>query len=207
MGATSSSTEPGDQAHGLKVAIHCEPGARAAVVAGGAVADQDGVAAVVDLGLLAWVGEDDAAGLGGGGGAEAADEALDALVAGGEAGLVDQVLPDGHCVAALGQGGGDDLAIGFAGAGGGGARFGGGRVGEWVGGLGWRFRRGLRCRLRRLGPRWSPVWPVLPTAGVPTPGRAQFPHRRPEVGRRGFAADPGRSLNLPQRPSQPSQRD
>jgi len=47
---------------------------------------------------------------------ELADEALDAVVVAGEGVVVDQVLPDGHGVAAAGEAELDDLAVGLAGA-------------------------------------------------------------------------------------------
>ena len=76
-----------------------------------------GARAVIDLSLLARCGHDHGVGFGYLGSPEPADEALDALIATGEAGLGDQVLPDGNGVAASGESEFDPLAIGFAGAG------------------------------------------------------------------------------------------
>jgi hypothetical protein len=72
--------------------------AHAAVLAAVRIADH-GTGAVVDLGFLAGRGLDHRAGLLGRAAEQFAHEALDALVAPGEAAGVDQVLPDRHGVA------------------------------------------------------------------------------------------------------------
>jgi hypothetical protein len=72
--------------------------------------------AVVDLPFLARRRDDDRMGLARERAPQPADEALDAVVVAGEAVVVDEVLPDGHGVAAAGDAELDDLAVGLAGA-------------------------------------------------------------------------------------------
>ena len=76
--------------------------AHAAILAAVRIADH-GAGAVIDLGLLARRGLDHSAGFLGGLAEQFAHEALDTLIAAGEAAGVDQILPDRHGVAAAGE--------------------------------------------------------------------------------------------------------
>jgi len=73
--------------------------------------------AVVDLAFLSGRRRDDHAGLGRRGRAHLLDEAPDAGVAGGEAVVVDEVLPDRDSIAPASDRIRDELAVGLAGAG------------------------------------------------------------------------------------------
>ena len=74
--------------------------------------------AVIDLRFFARRGQDDPDGLGRVSAAQFTHEALDALIAAAKAVLINQVLPDGHGVAAAVKPELDGLAIRLAGAGG-----------------------------------------------------------------------------------------
>ena len=89
---------------------------RAPVLAGLRVAHHRAVA-VIDLRFFAGRGLDHHASFRRWRSAQLADEALDAVVAAGEAVVVHQVLPDGHGVAAARQRQLDDFAVRLAGAG------------------------------------------------------------------------------------------
>ena len=103
--------------------------AGAAVLATLRVADH-GAGAVIHLGFFTGRGHDHGVSLRDRCAAELADKAPHALIAAGEAGLRNQILPDGHGVAATGQTQFDQLAIRFTGTGGGTAR---GRPGTGAG--------------------------------------------------------------------------
>ena len=143
--------------------------------------------------------------------AQLADEALDALVAAGEAVVVDQVLPDGLGVAALAERELDEVAVGLAGAGrgaaagsGSGARVGGHLVGRfWIcrgSGTRWPVLRSARVGGHLVG-RFCRR-PAAPTARRPDGDAGGL-----QVGAGGFPADAGFLLDAPQRPAQPPQRD
>ena len=112
---------------------------------------RDGVAhhrpaAVIDLSFLTWGRRDDHSGLGGGALPELGDETPHTRIAGSKAVRIDQLLPDGHGVAAAVDGLDDQLAGGLAGAG---PRRRGGMVPGRGGG---RVRvRTRRRRRRRVG--------------------------------------------------------
>ena len=89
---------------------------RAPVFAGLGVADE-WAGAVVDLRFLAGRGNDNGAGVGCDGAGQLAYEAFHALVAAGEAMIVDHVLPDGFGVAAARESFFDGVAEGLAVAG------------------------------------------------------------------------------------------
>ena len=76
--------------------------AHAAILAAVRVADH-GAGAVINLGLLTDRSLDHRTGFLGRAAEQFAYEALDALIAAGEAAGVDQILPDGHGVAAAGE--------------------------------------------------------------------------------------------------------
>ena len=140
---------------------------RALVFAGGRVAHHRPLA-VIDLGFLARRRRDDDPCLGHGRLAQTPDEAADARVPGGEAMVIDQVLPDRHRVAPARERVGDHLAVDLAGTG-------TGRTGG--------------CRSRWTPPkqwpdlsagRWTPPatkWPLLPALRSVGPGRARAGQR------------------------------
>ena len=197
--------EPGarpvdQQPHGLaRVAEreHEEP--RPSVLARGRVADHR-PAAVVDLRLLARSGRDDHPGLGGGALSELGDETPHTGIAGRKAVRVDQLLPDGHGVAAAVDGLDDQLAVRFAGAGP--RRRGGVVPGRGDGRTRARARR--RCH-RRVGGHLRRNGRFCCSSGR----SAATPHyhaRRLQVTAGRLAADPGGPLDPPQRPPEASQR-
>jgi hypothetical protein len=107
----------------------------APVLAAARIADH-GAGSVIDRGLFAGRGFDDGASFRRLLATEFADKALDALIAAGEAARVDQILPDGHGVAASGEPHVDGFLMGFAGA------------GRWTAaGMRLGFRRRLRGQL------------------------------------------------------------
>ena len=154
------------------------------VLAGARIADHRPIAAVVDLAFLAGGGRDDDAGLDGRAPAQLDDEAPDTRVARREAVVVDQVLPDGHRVAAPADRLGDHLPIRLARAR---ARRAGRRGHGGVGG----HRRG-NCRFRRTFARSSAA----------TDGQA----RRAQVPAGRHAVDTGRVRDAGQRPAQAAER-
>jgi hypothetical protein len=173
----------GEQAHGLAaVAEREDKQARAPVPAAVRIADHR-TGAVIDLRFLAGRRDDDGAGPRPGLAAQLADEALDALVAAGEAVVIDQVLINGLGVAALAERDLDEVEVGLAGAGrgapaghGGGAGVGGhltclvGRFWRRMQG-GWQRRAGLAGRAR-VGGRLVGRFCGRPAA--PPTGRAQW---------------------------------
>ena len=126
---------------------------------------------VVDLSFLARRRDDDGAGFPCLCAPLLADEAFDGFVGAGEAVVVDQFLPDRHGVAAGQQALLNELAVGLAGAGG---------TGRADGHLIGRFWRGTFA---------------------PRPGRTQGDPGRLQIGRRGFATNPGLLLDPTQRPA------
>ena len=145
-----------------------------------------GVRAVIDLGLVARRGLDHHASFRRSRSAELLNEALDALIAGGETVAVDQVLSDRHGIATTRRSQFDDSAIGLASAGRGTA---------------------TRLRLRRHsigGPAPKSVVtsiagfdgsrrPHAPGGGTAIPAAFRYPAAR-------FHAGSWCSLNTPQRP-------
>ena len=159
----------GEQADGFAAVAQGEDEhAGAPVTARFRMADH-GPSAVVDLQFLAGRGEDDRAGLGRGGATQLANKAFDALVTGGEAVVVDQVLVNRLGVAALAEREFDEIAEGLAGAGGG-AVTGPGKPTGSRGTLRWPALGPLAVA---LGARWrrrsrgTPHWPVLELAQGP----------------------------------------
>jgi hypothetical protein len=148
------------------VALGEDEQARAPVLPGGRVPDHRPVA-VVDLAFLARRGDDHRMGLGRPLAAQPPDEAPHAGVAGQEAVVIDEVLPDRHGVAAAAEGQLDQLAIRLA------------RTGR-RGPAGRRWPRREVDELRRDWPdvgghltgricpgRWTPDWPDLPGRWTP----------------------------------------
>jgi len=86
---------------------------RAAILARLRMTDHRAVA-VIDLAFLAGRGGDHDARLGRGRASKGHDEAPDARIARGEAVVVDEVLPDGHRVAAAAERRGDQLSVRLA---------------------------------------------------------------------------------------------
>ena len=143
-------------------------------------------------------GDDHHAGLGRLSSAELADEALDTLITAGEPAVRNQVLPDGHGVAAPGESELDRFPVGLAGARGRAAlgarqpwfcRLVGRSRQAGVGGHR-RFIGRFCCRRRRPPP--TPGWPRLDSGGSQVSGRSLSTHT-------------GRPLDPPQRPAKPSQ--
>ena len=219
------------QAHRLAAVAerqHEQP--RAAVLAAVRVAHHRAVA-VIDLRLLAGRGLDHRAGFRRLAAAQLAHEALDALIAAGEAVVVDQVLPDRHGVAAAGEPQFDGVAMHRARAGRRWRRrFAAGATPESVvtsmAGFAWARSVAVAdgdIRLRRMVANSAPKSVVTSMAGfagrgpvlaASRPRTVSPPTWRPygdpslsQIGCRRFPADARGLLNAPQRPSQPPQRD
>ena len=165
-----------------------EPGA--AVFARDRIANQR-AGAVVDLGFFAGGGEDDGAGFRGLCAALLADEAFDGFVGTGETVEIDQVLPDRHGVATDQEGLLDELAVGLAGAGGGGG-VGGHRIGRFCRLFGGGVGAGVGGHL--IGRFW---W----SAFAPGSGGTQRDSGGLQVGGCGFAANSGLFLDATQGPA------
>jgi len=117
LGPDARTGAKGQQTNRLAAAAqrhHEQPGAPVLAALGIA---HHGAGAVIDLRLLASRGDDHDAGFGRLRSASLTHEALHALVATGEAVLGDQVLPDGHGVAAAAEPHVDGLPVRLAGAG------------------------------------------------------------------------------------------
>ena len=109
----------GQQAHGLAAVAQGENEHAGAAVAARVRVTDHGAAAVIDLGLFAGRSDDDRAGLAARAAPQLADEAFDALVAAGEAVVIDQVLVNGLGVATLAERELDEVEVRLADAGGG----------------------------------------------------------------------------------------
>ena len=170
------------------------------VLAGVGVTDHRSFA-VVDLCLFAWIRGDHRPSLDGGLLPDGRDEAPHAGIARREAVVVDQVLPDGHGVAAAAERVDDQLAVGLARAGlrrstGTLLRYGCGVTGVCAGRRG---RRRVGGHLRRNG-RFCRTSGRPATAAHGQAGRLQ-------VVAGGLAPDPGGLFDPPQRPAEASQRE
>ena len=177
---------------------------------GPAVLARDGVAdhrpgAVVDLAFLAGGGDDHRMSVRRALAAELPHEAAHAGVAGREAVLIDEVLPDRHGVAAAAQGQRDQLAVRLTGAGGRSPLAGRGPRGQVrearrepleVGGP----LTGRICRVggHRTGRFWRWPGPARPADRDPS---------RLEIGARRLATDSRRLFNAAERPAQPPQSE
>ncbi len=163
------------------------------------VADHRSVA-VINLGLFPGGAGDDDPGLDGGLLPEGRDEAPHARIAGREAVVVDQVLPDGHGVAPAAQRIDDEVAVGLAGA----------RLRRSTGlvlgrGSGVTRARVGGGRRRRVGGHLRRNGRFCRTSGRPSP--ASHHHAGGlQVAAGRLAPDPGRSLDASQRPAEASQR-
>ena len=159
--------------------------------------------AVVDLPFLAGRGDDHGMGIGRALAAQLDHEAAHARVAGGEAVVIDEILPDRHGVPATAQGEPDQVAVGLAGAR---RRRAAGR------------RRPLRgvheTRRKRDGVGGHLTGRICRVGGHPTgrvcrrPAPAGLADRDPgglEVRAGGLAPDAGRVFDAAERPSEPPQ--
>ena len=103
LGPDARAGMEGEQAHGLAAVAEGQNKHADAAVAAGVRIPNHGAAAVIDLGLLARWSDDDGACLCARAAPQLADEAFDALVAAGEAVVIDQVLVNGLGVAPLAE--------------------------------------------------------------------------------------------------------
>jgi hypothetical protein len=135
LGPDPAARLPGEEADGLAAVAQGEDEEpRAPILPALRVADH-GAVAVVDLRLLARCGEDDGVRIRQSRRVQRADEAADARVPGREAVAIDEVLPNGHRVAAAAERLDDHLAVRLART----------RLGTSTG---WR-RPGIRARVGR----------------------------------------------------------
>ena len=169
------------------------------VLAGLGVPDHRSVA-VVDLRFLSRSAGDDDPGLDGGLPPDGRDEAPHAGVAGWEAVVIDQVLPDGHRIAPAAERLDDQLAVGLARAR---LRRSSGRVSARGAGF-TRARAGRGCR-RWVGGHRRRNGRSCRTSG--RPAAAPDHHARGlQIAADRLAPDPGRSLDASQRPAEAPQR-
>jgi len=155
--------------------------------------------AVVDLAFFSRGGHDHRVGFARRLTAQLPDEAPDARIAGGEAVVVDEVLPDRHRRPPLAHEGFDPLAVGLAGAGLRAATRRRRRVGGRLYG---RFCRG---RVHRVGGHLYGRFRL----GGWVPPATRRSHRDPgggQIATRRLATDAGGFLDAPQRPPEPPQR-